>query len=56
MFFAVEDAGGAGVIEALVPGDFDDAAFGGEIAFEDDEAAGGLERVGPLRITGWLGV
>ncbi len=41
----VEDAGGAGVVEALVAGDLDDAALGGEVALEDDEAAGGLERV-----------
>ncbi len=26
-------------------GDLDDAALGGEVALEDDEAAGGLERV-----------
>ncbi len=41
----VEDAGGAGVEDALVAGDLDDAALGGEVALEDDEAAGGLERV-----------
>ncbi len=34
----VEDAGGAGVEDALVAGDLDYAALGGEIAFEDDEA------------------
>ena len=41
----VEDAGGAGVEDALVAGHLDDAALGGEVALEDDEAAGGLERV-----------
>ena len=41
----VEDARGAGVQDALVAGDLDDAALGGEVALEDDEAAGGLERV-----------
>ena len=45
--FGVEDAGGAGVVEALVAGDLDDAAFGGEVAAEDDEAAGGLEGLLP---------
>ena len=39
----LEDAGGAGVENALVSGDLDDAALGGEVALEDDEAAGGLE-------------
>ena len=42
-----EDAGGAGVVEALVAGDLDDAAVGGEVAAQDDEAAGGLERLVP---------
>ncbi len=46
--FAVEDAGGAGVVEALVAGDLDDAAVGREIAAQDDEAAGGLERLVPV--------
>ncbi len=45
--FGVEDAGGAGVVEALVAGDLDDAALGGEVAAEDDEAAGGFEGVRP---------
>ena len=40
----VEDASGAGVEDALVAGDLDDAALGGEVAAQDDEAAGGLER------------
>jgi len=38
----LEDAGGAGVVEAFVAGDFDDAAVGGEVAAQDDQAAGGL--------------
>ncbi len=41
----VEDARRAGVEDALVASDLDNAALGGEVAFEDDEAAGGLERV-----------
>ncbi len=41
--FGVEDARGAGVEDALVACDFDDAALGGEVALEDDEAAGGFE-------------
>ena len=44
---AVEDARGAGVVEALVTGDLDDAAVGREIALENDETAGGLERLVP---------
>ena len=47
VLFVVEDAGGAGVVEALVAGDLDDAAFGREVAAQDDEAAGGLERLVP---------
>ena len=35
------------VREALVAGDLDDGAFGGEVALHDDEAAGGFERVRP---------
>ena len=46
--FAVEDARGASVVDALVPGDFDDAAVGREVAAQDDEAAGGLERLVPV--------
>ena len=53
--FGVEDAGGAGVVEALVAGDLDDAAFGGEVALEDDEAAGGLERIRPCADDGLVG-
>ena len=41
----IEDAGGAGVVEPLVAGDLDDAALGREIAVQDDEAAGRLERM-----------
>ena len=43
VFFGVEDARRAAMLEALVAGDLDDAAFGGEVALEDDEAAGGLD-------------
>ncbi len=53
--FAVEDAGGAGVVEALVAGDLDDGALGGEVALHDDEAAGGLERVRPRADDGLAG-
>ena len=35
-------------MDALVAGDLDDAAVGGEVAVEDDEAAGGLERLVPV--------
>jgi hypothetical protein len=37
----------ASTVNALVAGYFDYAAFGGEIALEDDEASGGLEGGGP---------
>ena len=47
VLFVLEDAGGAGVVQALVPGDLDDAAVGREIAAQDDEAAGLLERLVP---------
>src|ERR1700749_1564516 len=39
----VEDARGAGMVDALVAGDLDDGAVGGEVAAHDDEAASGLE-------------
>src|SRR5271167_2437931 len=45
-FFAVEHASGAAEILSVVAGDLDHAAFGSEIAFENDEAAGGLQRIG----------
>ena len=45
VLFGVEDARRAAMLEALVSGDLDDAAFGSEIAFEDDEPAGGLDGV-----------
>ena len=48
VLFAVEDARSASVVEALVAGDLDDAAVGREIAAQDDEAAGGLERLVPV--------
>ncbi len=40
---AVEDARRAAMLDAIGGGDLHDAAFGSEIAFEDDEAAGGLD-------------
>ena len=55
VLLAVEDAGGAGVVEAFVAGDLDDAAVGCEIAAEDDEAAGGLERLVPVVDDGLAG-
>src|SRR6202023_1789902 len=51
----VEDARGAGVVDALVAGDLDDGAVGGEVAAHDDEAAGGLERVRQLADDGLVG-
>ena len=45
VLLGVEDARRAAMLEALVSGDLDDAAFGSEIALEDDESAGGLDGV-----------
>ena len=45
VFFGVEDARRAAMLQALVSGDLDDAAVGSEIAFEDDESAGWLDGI-----------
>src|SRR5207247_10449164 len=42
---ALEDAGRPGVATALVAGELDDAAVGGEVAAQDGQAAGGLDRI-----------
>ena len=47
VFFVLEDAGCSRMREALVAGDLDDAAVGREVAAQDDEAAGLLERLRP---------
>jgi hypothetical protein len=47
VIFALKDARGAGVVHALVAGDLHHAAFGREVAVQDDEAAGGLQRLVP---------
>ena len=55
--FGIEDARRAGVMDALVAGDLDDGALGGEIALHDDEAAGGFQgSLSHSRMTGWPGV
>ncbi len=43
---AVEDTRGADVAATLVAGELDDAALGRDVAAQDGEAAGGLERIG----------
>ena len=45
LLLALEDARGALVVDALVAGELHDAAVGGEVAAQDREAAGGLDRV-----------
>src|SRR5207253_1412616 len=42
---ALEDPRRAGVMAALVPRELDDRAFRREVAAEDGQAAGGLDRV-----------
>ena len=42
---ALEDARRAAVVAALVAGELDDAALGGEVAAQDRDAAGLLDRV-----------
>jgi hypothetical protein len=44
-FFAVEDASGATEIRSVVSRNLNDAAFGCQIASENDQAAGGLEGI-----------
>src|SRR6266478_6532648 len=44
-FFTVEHASRATEIHGVVAGNFYDAAFGSEIAFQDDEAASWLKRI-----------
>ena len=55
VFFVLEDARGAGVEQPLVAGDLDDAAVRGEVAAENDETAGGLERLVPRVDDGLVG-
>ncbi len=43
VFFAVEDTCGAAMLNAIGRGDLHHAAFGSEVALEDDEAAGRLD-------------
>ena len=43
---ALEHPGRAHVFAALVPGELDDAAVGGDVPAQDREAAGGFERLG----------
>ena len=45
VLLGVEHARGAAVVRALVARELDDAALGGEVAVEDREAAGRLDRV-----------
>src|SRR5260370_8233359 len=46
--FAVEDASGATEIRGVVSRNLNDAAFGSQIASENDEAAGGLAGISSL--------
>ena len=45
IFFVVKDARRAAMLDAVGGGDFHHAAFGGEVAFEDDKAAGGFDGI-----------
>ena len=45
VLLALEHARGALVVDALVAGELHDAAVGREVAAQDREAAGGLDRV-----------
>jgi hypothetical protein len=45
VLFALEDARRAAMLHAVGRGDLHHAAFGSEIALENDEAAGGLDGI-----------
>jgi hypothetical protein len=47
---------GPRLVAALVPGELDHAALGREVAAQDRQAAGRLDRIASGRITSWPGV